>query len=380
MRTTMTALLLAAVATSLHAGSNQWTHISPETDVPVYAFDLDPSAPDNLYVAMLGKVARSKDGGLSWTTLPISTAMKDDGIFWRIQIDPQRSGHIMVLGWRGFYQSYDDGETWVGGKFDQQIGGFTTEFATSRDTATIYVAAPPFCFGSCSGGGVFTSTNGGRNWSRTGLKDDTVTGLTVDPFDANVTFAFQATENRAPGLLRTLDGGRTWTAISSPATSGKLVADPITPNKLYLATTVGGLWVTRDRGDNWETIKQSWPVQVAALAFDPIDPATVATLTAPHRDVTPLPNPPQLPGAPPLPPQPPTLPPPPTDLYGLMRSDDGGRAFTRVLPDTPPYPGTDFADSVRELFLDPRRTAFYVRTSNGVFGYSIFERRRSVRR
>jgi photosystem II stability/assembly factor-like uncharacterized protein len=379
MRTTIAAVLLAAVATTLHAGSNQWTHISPEGRSIVYSFALDPSAPDSLYVGMPQSLARSKDGGLSWTTLPLSAAMKDDSIFWRIRIDPQRSGHIMVLGWKGFYQSYDDGETWSGGKFDQQVGSFTLEFATSRDTATIYVALQQLCFGGCIGGGVIKSTNGGRTWTRTALKDDSVASLTVDPFNADVAFAFQATDNRTPALLRTLDGGRTWTAISSPATSGKLAADPITPNKFYLATAAG-LWITRDRGGSWETVRESWPFQYGLFAFDPIDPSTMAVLTPPHVDVTPLPNPPQPPGAPPLPPQPPTLPPVSTDRYGLMRSDDGGRTFGRVLPDTPPYPGTDFADSVSELFLDPRRTTFYVRTSNGIFGYTIFERRRSVRR
>jgi photosystem II stability/assembly factor-like uncharacterized protein len=378
MRTTIAAVLLAAAASSLHAGSNQWTHISPETDVPVYSFALDPSAPDRLYVAMLGSIARSKDGGLSWTNLPIYPVMNSDAIFRRIQIDPQRSGHIMVLSWQGFYQSFDDGATWTGGKFDQQVGNFTLDFATSRDTVTIYVALQSLCFGGCTGGGVIKSTNGGRTWTKTALKDDSVAGLTVDPFNADVAFAFQTTDSRVPGLLRTLDGGRTWAAISAPVTSGKLVADPITPGKLYLATN-GSLWVTRDRGGSWEIVKQSWQVRVALLAFDPIDPATVAVLTASPPEGTTAPLPPTLPG-PPLPPPQPTPAPPATDLYGLMRSDDGGGTWNRVLSDAPPYPGRDFTESLRELFLDPRRTAFYVLTSKGVFGYNIAERRRSVRR
>lgn len=94
-----------------------------------------------------------------------------------------------------------------------------------------------------------------------------------------------AAESR--GVFRSDDGGHTWQQKSwvegeSGSISGlrvnKLIADPLDPATLYLATAGNGLWVSRSRGDLWA------PVVDEAKALDPAANVLALAVNPADRD------------------------------------------------------------------------------------------------
>jgi hypothetical protein len=70
------------------------------------------------------------------------------------------------------------------------------------------------------GVGVLKSTDGGQTWAVVGnsgtvLANARVTGIAIDPNNANIVYVAVAAGGQGPGVYRTLDGGATWTNILS---------------------------------------------------------------------------------------------------------------------------------------------------------------------
>jgi photosystem II stability/assembly factor-like uncharacterized protein len=329
---------------------------------------IDPINTDILYVAttLPPDLWRSRDRGLSWNSLRTGTLLESAGTLRQVAIDQRNPSHLLVISSypSGFYQSFDGGTTWSGLRFDAGVlnGGSTWAFGMSSDARTIYVAAHETCdslfgvFLGCSGGGVLKSIDGGTTWSRTTLDDRTIGLVLVDPLDARIAYALSAddVEPKLLAILRTVDGGLTWTQVGPQATPRLLVIDPVAPANLYLCANPG-LWKSGDHGNSWQMVKTDSPLlDVLTFALDPIDPAGmfISRPSFPAGPIDPV-NP-----APPV--------------FVIFRSPDRGQTWNRFIDAS--------AVPVSELIIDSRRSSFYEIRGGDVVGYTFVEgRHRSVR-
>ncbi len=242
----------------------------------------------------------------------------------------------------GVWQTDDDGRTWTP-IFDaeptQSIGAIAV---APSDPDVIYVGSgeglhrPDLSVGN----GIYRSADGGKTWVHLALEDaQQIPDLAVDPKDPNRLFAAVLGHPFGPsaarGIYRSVDGGRSWTAVlqRGPNTGGSSVKiDPHDANVVYAALwnvrsgpwednnvyngTDGGLYKSTDGGEHWRSLKNGLPEDLSQIdiATAPSKPgrlyATVATTT-------------------------------PGDYssavgLGIYRSEDGGESWSRATTDPRP--------------------------------------------
>lgn len=144
---------------------------------------------------------------------------------------------------------------------------------------TIYSLAidpetPTTLYAGVYGGGVFKTTDGGRNWNtaNNGLTSVVIQSLAIDPKTPTTLYA--GTGNR--GVFKTTDGGATWN-ITNIGLKNSVVAalaiDPATPTTLYAGTSGGGVFKSVDGGASWSASNTGLTKPyVSALAIDPTKP------------------------------------------------------------------------------------------------------------
>jgi photosystem II stability/assembly factor-like uncharacterized protein len=127
------------------------------------------------------------------------------------------------------------------------------------------------------------STDGGQSWSAvdTGLPSGAlVVSVGFDPKDAAAIYmavVFPTAE--AGGILKSTDGGKSWRAISTglPANTPiqSLAIDPVTSSTMYLIAN-GTLFKSIDGGTHWSKSANGLAaVDIGALAVDRFDAGTV---------------------------------------------------------------------------------------------------------
>jgi photosystem II stability/assembly factor-like uncharacterized protein len=290
----------------LHKSTNSgqsWTKLPLRNPV---ALAVDPQDPEHLVAADFpqdrSRVLESADGGRSWSVLArlrsavtklvfdprdsatLYAGTADDGVLkstdggrtWRgsnrglplvircdarycppnevreVLVDP-RDPRTLYVTFHGYvYRSDDQGETWVWASRGLPDGPDRDVVALAVDAARpglLYAAARVRVPGA-----VFKSFDGGRRWVPTaelpGIRVNEqeappgVRDLVVTP--AGV---FVATWGR--GVVRSTDGGRSWTVVSQglPLPFVHLLeADPLFPERLYAGTSFLGLYSARFKG------------------------------------------------------------------------------------------------------------------------------------
>lgn len=259
------------VCRSLDGGAT-WSVVGkPESGLPVGSVRclvLDPtSLPGSrrLFATSNGNgIFRSDDGGDSWR--PLNAGLPEEAAKQpcRLLMDPRDARHLrLALGGNpksggGIYESVDGGETWLPLSGESDLCDLIDFEADPRDFDRLYVCQrerydrsyePPRMFP----GGLFGSTDGGRSWvplfgyhfascvAVSPLDSDTLyLGLNDHPYhDANTT----------PGVLKSRDGGLTWTREIDGLTSTHVTAlrlDPRDPTRLYVGTGGNGIFLGRD--------------------------------------------------------------------------------------------------------------------------------------
>ena len=111
-----------------------------------------------------------------------------------------------------------------------------------------------------AGGGVWQTTDGGANWfARTDQQPSLAIGaLAFTPSNPSIAYAGTGEGNffarLGAGLLRSTDGGTTWSVLVGAPFVGKgfydLIVDPLNANHLLAATT-GGLYESTNAGAAW---------------------------------------------------------------------------------------------------------------------------------
>lgn len=126
--------------------------------------------------------------------------------------------------------------------------------------------------------GVYKSTDGGRNWVNTGLSNNDICTLAIDPSTPATLYA-GTSEN---GIFKSTDGGGNWRAVNTGLTTDiyvwAIAIDPVTPTTLYASTLGGGVYKSIDGGENWNAASIGLTnTYIRAIAIDPSTPNTIYT-------------------------------------------------------------------------------------------------------
>ena len=262
----------------------------------------------------------------------------------------------------GVWKTNDYGRTWKP-IFDDQPTGSVGDIAVAPSNPNvIYVASgegiqrPDLGIGN----GVYKSTDAGKTWMNTGLKDGQQIGsIIIDPTNENRVFVAVLGHPYGPnterGIYRTLDGGKNWERVlykDENTGAIQVVFDPKNPNIVYADLwaarqgpwengawqgTESGLFKSTDGGNTWKKLSKGLPTIEEGLGrigfcVAPSDPNRMyATVDA-------------------------------GKLGGIYRSDDAGENWTLINPDGRLWGrGSDFA----EIKADPKN-ADIVYTANVV--------------
>jgi len=250
----------------------------------------------------------------------------------------------------GVWKTTDYGRTWKP-IFDDQPTGSIGDIAVSPSNPNVlYVGSgeglqrPDLSVGD----GMYKSTDGGKTWINTGLKNaQQIAGLAIDPANENRVFVAALGHPYGPnaerGIYRTTDGGQTWKNvlyIDENTGAAQVSLDPKNSDFIYASMWAGrqgpwengawngkgsGLFKSMDGGNTWKQLTKGLPTTEQGLgrigfAIAPTDPNRIyATVESPS-------------------------------LGGVYRSDDAGETW-RLLTNDNRYFGraSDFA----ELKVDP---------------------------
>lgn len=222
-----------------------------------------PRRPGLIFAATTIGVFRSSDSGATWVKVL-------DGPASDIIIHP-RNPDMLIAGigspWghplNGVYRTTDAGNTWQKVTRDlyqdgKGLGRVQLDFCRIKFPDVVYASL----YGNGGGlRGMYKSTDFGISWLRLpnapNYAGDTAwyyDYVAVSPVDPNVVFV------GGFSTFRTLDGGETWEDNTKSYAGGPIhpdhhifIFDQVEPKTVYLGTD-GGLFRSRDLGNNWESV------------------------------------------------------------------------------------------------------------------------------
>jgi len=202
---------------------------------------IDPNNPHTVWVGTGENVGgrhvgigdgiyRSDDDGASWKNM----GLKESQHISKIIIHPQNTDIIWVAvqgplwnkgGQRGVYKSTDGGENWTKTLGDKEWIGATDLIIDSRNPDVLYAATwqrhrnVAAYMGGGPGSGIHKSTDGGETWTqlKKGLPGGNVgkIGLAISPQKPDILYAAIELDRRTGGIYRSENQGASWRKMSS---------------------------------------------------------------------------------------------------------------------------------------------------------------------
>jgi len=175
------------------------------------------------------------------------------------QTMPQRGGDVRRKALKAGVASAALASNWTA-RGPGNIGGRTRALL-------IHPTSPNIMWAAGAAGGIWKSTDGGASWTPKAdlLVNIAVNSMLLDPRNPNVLYAgtgegfFNADAVRGAGVLKSTDGGETWTQIASTANNSdffyvqKLVISKGSSQRLYAATRTG-VFRSNDGGGTWTKV------------------------------------------------------------------------------------------------------------------------------
>ncbi len=273
-------LVFGLVACAVSAADLPWTQLGPfdsltGTPILVGSLVVVPGTA-TLYAsgAAGAGVFRSDDGGGQWVDLGRPGGQD----VLRLYLDPSTSGAVYAATYWGLYRTRDRGATWTpSGLQDQVVNALAVD---PQSPNTVYAGTVPQHFADY--GYIFKSLDAGASWSQVdALLYDWVISLAVDPLDPSTIFAGSS---EGGTVFRSTDGGGNWTAVDQPLGYVHEVAvDPRRPGVAYFSwhthfvfegSVLGGtLRRTTDGGATWSDVAGLPKLRAGDFLIDPRDPS-----------------------------------------------------------------------------------------------------------
>jgi len=231
-------------------------------DYCVWQIAIDPSNPQRMFAGTgtptPATIFRSLDGGKTWDKRPVEVAETCPAVgiprVTGIAIDPEDPNDIWV-GFEvdGLRRSTDGGDTWM--DLSSKI--------PNLDVHNVTVAAgPPKTVVVVVNNDVWTSTDGGNNWTAVGIKEafplTYPRGIMVKPDSPNTIFVTigDSTPGRTGAIMRSTDTGKTWQSmkLSTPSNTAMWVVSTHreNPQVMFAGSRYGDLYRSDDGGNSWE--------------------------------------------------------------------------------------------------------------------------------
>ncbi|MGH9348944.1 MAG: WD40/YVTN/BNR-like repeat-containing protein [Vicinamibacterales bacterium] len=221
--------------------------------------------PNNRQSSSFGDgVYKSADGGHNWT----HTGLRDTQHIGRVIVDPSDPDivYVAALGrlWgphqeRGVFKTTDGGRTWTSSLFIDEDTGVVDLVMDPQDRQVLYAAAyqrrrVAWGFnGGGPGGGIHKTTDGGRTWTKltNGLPQGVVGRIGLAIWRNNPQVLYALVEHReAGGTFRSDDGGATWRRVNAlnprPMYYSKIHIDPTDDQRIYVLGA--SMYVSADGG------------------------------------------------------------------------------------------------------------------------------------
>ncbi len=227
------------------AGAGEWTTSGPAGLSSSFQLLVHPVDSDTIYLSSPTGLYKSVNGGTSWRLMiakPVAAA----------GVDPISTNRVFIAVQEGFYASSDGGEIWTFAGPPIDYGFYTLThvqaLVVEAGSHRIYaVVSHRSMTGLQSQGSILRSADGGASW--TSLLDSVVsmTGLVIHPTDPSQLFAFPY----AQGVEKSIDDGKTWTAVLTLPWVNGFATSPTDPVVLYVALGGSGIFKSVDSGETW---------------------------------------------------------------------------------------------------------------------------------
>jgi photosystem II stability/assembly factor-like uncharacterized protein len=244
----------------------------------VKALAVDPARPSRVYLGSQGGgMWRSDNGGLSWHAASQGLVAGERSSITALLPLRQPAGTALAGTFSAaLFRTANGGASWTA------VSGLPTSkvlalAAAPSDPRTLYVSLPA---------GVFRSADGGVTWTSAGRPapfSTPIVALAVDPRAPATVYA----GGQRSGLYKTTDAGAHWDLLEGFPSVGAnaLVLDPTRPAVLYAGTTAaatdpGGVLRSPDGGETWTARSLGIPgLDTLAVSADPRAPAHLAAGT-----------------------------------------------------------------------------------------------------
>jgi photosystem II stability/assembly factor-like uncharacterized protein len=260
-------------------GALRWRNIGPYRAGRTKAAAGVPSKPNVFYIgAVNGGVWKTIDYGRTWTPLFDDQPTGSVGC---IAVAPSNPDIVYVGSGEGLqrpdlsvgdgiYKSTDGGQTWahLGLRDGQQIPQIAVD---PRNPERLLVAVAGHPYGPNEERGIFLSNDGGKTFEKVLYKDENTGGadVLIDPVHPAVVYAALWEARQGPwengawngtggGIFKSVDGGKTWQALSKGLPQGivqaNLTISLSDPNRLMSAVASESgvsLFRSDDGGESW---------------------------------------------------------------------------------------------------------------------------------
>jgi hypothetical protein len=230
--TVLYAFTSMGIYTSADSGKT-WTALPSPSLGPMGSVLVDPTDPSLLYVATQSGIWKAIDGGAGASWSPLLSLSQTNSAPAVLFPDPTLPSTMFASLGLSPYRSTDNGATWT------QLTNLpyqTISMAVDADNPnTIYSAVWTI--------GVFRSLDGGDRWTK--IADQPVT-YSPSAIAASPTALYLATSS---GIVRSADGGISWSQMSITAPADFVMIDPNNPKTVY--ADADQVYVSTDDGSTW---------------------------------------------------------------------------------------------------------------------------------